>query len=335
MLSEIRKDPLSNDWVIIASERGGRPTDLKTETTKEEKGKFCPFCDSSEVSEPVKPHSICAATFAPDGKWMTRILPNKYPALMPEPILAQREMDDLYHCLTGVGGHEILVDSPKHDETLATMSKEQIEAIITNYQCRYSYWRKDPRITYLSVFKNHGKVAGASLHHPHSQLVATPLIPPRLTTELNESKEYFKLNNECLMCKILKTELENKHRLIFENNSVAAFCSFAPRFPFESLIVPKRHSASLEEITKEEISDLAEAMSVIFKKLDKLLNDPPFNYLIHVAPLRTPGLLYYHWHIEVILRLSQPAGFEWGSGVYINSVPPEDAALELNKVKIR
>jgi UDPglucose--hexose-1-phosphate uridylyltransferase len=332
-MSQIRKDPLSNTWVIIAPERSARPSTLVVQP-EVEKNRFCPFCESDEIKRPVPPFSICAAEFDKEGRWKTRILPNKYPALTPEPLLRQKELDGIYHMLEGVGGHEILVESPIHEETMATMSVEQIQAVLRNYQCKYGYWRKDPRISYVSVFKNHGKRAGASLRHPHSQLIATPLVPPRIAIELDESKEYYEMSNKCLLCETIKIEAKVKKRLIIENDTMIAYMPFAPRFPFETLIAPKRHNASYEEISQQEIKDLASIMSILFKKYDKLLHDPPYNYIIHTAPLRTPGLLYSHWHMEIILRLSQPAGFEWGSGVYINSVAPEEAAKDMKKVKV-
>lgn len=333
-MSEIRKDPLSNTWVIIAPERSARPRTLAAKPD-EEKSKFCPFCESDEIKKPVEKFAICAAEFDKKGHWLTRILPNKFPALTPEPLLCQKEIDGVYHLLEGVGGHEILVESPVHEETLATMPLKQIEAILRNYQCKYGYWRNDPRISYLSIFKNHGKQAGASLKHPHSQLVATPLVPPRVASELEEAKEYYELNNRCIICDTVEIEKKSKKRIVAENDNFVAYMPFAPRFPYETLIVPKRHSATYEEIKKGEVEGLAKMISNLFKRYDKLLFDPPFNYILHVAPLRTPGLLYFHWHIEVILRLSQPAGFEWGSGVYINSVAPEEAAKQLNKIKVK
>lgn len=332
-MSQIRKDPLSNTWVIIAPERSARPDTLVMKPEIEQK-KFCPFCESDEIKQPIPPYAICAGEFDQEGRWLTRILPNKFPALTPEPLLCQRELDGIYHLLEGVGGHEILVESPVHEDTLATMPVEQIQAILQNYQCRYGYWRTDPRVSYLSVFKNHGKSAGASLRHPHSQMIATPLVPPRVADELDESKEYYEMNNSCLLCDTIEIERKVKKRFVLENDTMIAYMPFAPRFPFETLIVPKRHCASYEQINKKEIEDLASMMSILFKKYNKLLVDPPFNYIIHSTPIRTPGLLYYHWHIEIILRLSQPAGFEWGSGVYINSVAPEEAAKDMKKTEV-
>lgn len=329
-MSDIRKDPFSNTWVIIAAERAARPHVEEKEA--EQDVEHCPFCENPEITAPIPPYATCAGEEDKDGNWITKIIPNKYPALTPDPQLEQEQIDGIYHNLTGVGGHDILIETPEHKYfSWSTMPVEQIQAALRNYRCRYSFWQNDPRIEYLSIFRNYGHVAGASLKHPHSQMVATPLVPPRIEQELEEMKRHYEQSNHCLMCHIIELELKSKTRLIMENGDFAAFTNFAPRFPYETLIAPKKHMDAFEEITDEQITNLAALLSELFKKFDKLLNDPPYNLILHVSPLRTSGLLYYHWHIEIIMRLSQPAGFEWGSGVYINSVAPEEAAKELIK----
>jgi len=331
-LSDIRKDPLSDTWVIIAPKRAARPH--LEETEKEEELKFCPFCDSDEIKAPIPADDNCAAQYDKEGNWLTRVLTNKYPALTRDVELKQNDINGIYHNLTGVGGHEILVETPLHDYFgWSDMPIEQLKAIFRNYRCRYAHWRADHRIAYLSVFRNYGKVAGASIKHPHSQMVATPLIPPRVKSEIKEMKRHFEQSNHCLMCHIIELEQKTDERLILENEDFIAFSTFAPRFPYETLLVPKRHTDTFEDITEEEITSLADLVSKLFQKFDKLLNDPPFNLILHVSPLRSHGSPYYHWHMEIIFRLSQPAGFEWGSGVYINSVSPEEAARQLNKTK--
>lgn len=329
-MSDIRKDPFSNTWVIIAPGRAARPH--VEEKDKEEEVERCPFCESPEITAPIPHPANCTGQLDDKGNWITKVIPNKFPALTPDPELEQEQIDGIYHNLTGVGGHDILIETPEHKYfSWSSMPTEQIQAVLRNYRCLYSHWRKDPRIEYLSIFRNYGHVAGASLRHPHSQMVATPLVPPRIDQELQEMKRHYEQSNHCLMCHVIELELKSKERLILENEDFAAFANFAPRFPYETLVVPKKHADTFEDITDEQIANLASLLSELFKKFDKLLNDPPYNLILHVSPLRTHGLLYYHWHIEIIMRLSQPAGFEWGSGVYINSVAPEKAAKELSE----
>lgn len=338
-MSEIRKDPASHTWIVLATERGKRPSDFREapKTKKPAVASGCPFCGEGEMTVPPKEFSIWPGEIdKKTGKWLTRVLPNRFPALKASLELTQGQADTVYHFLSGVGGHDILVDSPKHNATLANMNLPQLRAVIRTYLKRYLFWKNDPRIVYALIFRNYGVAAGASLDHPHSQLIATPVIPPRIFEELREAREYYKANGECLFCRMIKAEYENERtRLVYENRSIIAFCPFAARFPYETWILPKAHRAVIEGMPVEEENDLAEALSQVFKRINALLNDPPYNYILHVAPLRTPGLLYYHWHIEVLPRLTRPAGFEFGGGIFINTVSPEDAARDLRELKLK
>ncbi|MEW6189479.1 MAG: galactose-1-phosphate uridylyltransferase [Actinomycetota bacterium] len=335
-MSEIRKDPASHTWIILSTERGKRPSDFRErEVGPPSALRPCPFCRGEEMAPPEEVHAIWPGEIDKRTKgWKTRVLPNKYPALRPSISLSQAEADTIYHLLSGVGAHEVIVESPNHEDTLVTMPPGQIEAIIRTYCQRYKFWRRDPRVTFVLIFKNYGLAAGASLEHPHSQLVATPIIPPRIFEELEEAKNYYLRNKECIYCRMIKAEAEAKvSRKVLENDTMFALCPFASRFPCELHILPKKHTAALEEITQKEVSDLAKMISEVFRRMSKVLNDPPYNFMIHVAPLRTPGLLFYHWHIEIIPRLTMPAGFEWGTGIYINIISPEDAAKALREAK--
>ncbi len=331
-MPDIRKDALSNTWVIIAPERASRPQ-AKKKKKADPPMPHCPFCEGEDAKSEIVPYATCAATFDEQGNWVTRILNNKFPALKTSEQYKEQDFEHIYHQMTGVGGHEILIESPEHKHfKWATMPKKQLITVFKNYQCRYAYWRKDSRIAYLSIFRNHGKIAGASVKHPHSQMIATPLVPPRVETEMKEMKKHKQKTNKCLMCHMIKFEKKARERIIMENDDFVAFSNFAPRFPYETLVVPKKHRDTFEDISEKEMASLAEFMSTLMAKFDKLLDDPPFNLIFHVSPIRMRGIDFFHWHIEIIFRLSQPAGFEWGSGIYINSVPPEKAAEELRKV---
>jgi UDPglucose--hexose-1-phosphate uridylyltransferase len=328
-VSEIRKDPLSHTWVIIATERQKRPSDLLAPPDETYHQKSCPLCQ--EAQEPPPPGETRPGKVDPKtGKWLTRVLPNKYPALTPNQSIEQDEVSPLGHYLTGVGGHEIILDTLEHEATLATMDKKQLEAVLQTYQDRFFEWKKDPRLAYVLIFRNYRQAAGASLSHPHSQVIATPIIPPRLFEELREAKEYYKIYSHCLLCEIIKEE-SSSIRMVYENKNILIFTPYASRFPFEVYFIPKKHQASFEEADEATLTDLADAFDLFFSAFSKLLHDPPFNYMLHVSPLRTPGLLYYHWHIELIPRLARPAGFEFGSGIFINPISPENAAQALRE----
>lgn len=328
-MSEIRKDPLSHTWVIISSERQGRPSDLAAPPEEKSRQKSCPLCQ--EAQEPPQAGDTWPGKIDPKtGKWLTRVLPNKYPALTPDKSIEQGEVSPLGHYLTGVGRHELILDTLEHEATLASMNKKQLEAMLQTYQNRFFEWKKDPRLAYVLIFRNYRQAAGASLSHPHSQVIATPIIPPRLFEELREAKEYYKIYGQCLLCEIIKEEVKSP-RKVYENNNILIFAPYASRFPFEVYFIPKKHQATFEETDEVTLANLAEAFDIFFPGFSKLFQDPPFNYMLHVSPLRTPGLLYYHWHIELIPRLAHPAGFEYGSGIFINPIPPEKAAHSLRE----
>lgn len=321
--------------MVLASERGKRPSDFKGTASEKKPDQAeldrCPLCYGHEDMAPPAVFEMWPA----GGRnkkvtWITRVVENKYPALRPGELLAQEDVDQFFHYLTGVGGHEVIVDSPKHAHTLFNMPHAQLMALVKTYVQRYRFWRNDKRMAYTLVFKNYGAAAGASLSHPHSQLVAIPIIPPRVAEELDEAKEYYSRENECLYCRMVATELKSRpSRMVYEDETMAAFAPYASRFPFELRIVPKRHMSAFEEMKDPEIEGLAAALETTAKSMGKVLARPPYNLMIHVAPVRTPGLLYYHWHIEIIPRLALPAGFEWGSGIYINTMAPEEVAKAL------
>lgn len=336
-MSEIRKDPTSRTWVVIAPGRARRPDEFDEARALEQARRHirsdCPLCFGNEAMTPPAVFEMWPPGAADEeARWHTRVVGNKYPALAPSEELAHFDTDGFYVGLTGVGAHEVIVDTPWHGENLATMPQESIRHLVRTYAERYRFWRNDRRIAYILVFRNWGEAAGASLAHSHSQLVATPIMPPRVSEELEEAKRYFRHKRQCLYCRMLEVELAaSPSRVIHENEHFLAQTAYAARFPYEIWLTPKRHAAALDQLSDEESGDLADALGVAVRKLYRLLGDPPFNYMIHAAPLRTPGLLYYHWHVEIIPRISRTAGFEWGSGIYINTVSPEEAAEQLRE----
>jgi len=329
-MPELRKDPVTGRWVIIATERIRRPSDYLVESSPP-RGGTCPFCPGNEAETPPEIEAFGEEGRAPNGPgWWLRVVPNKYPALRVEGDL-HRTGKGIYDLMNGVGAHEIIVETPVHDQELADLSDSSIEKVIWAYRDRMMDLKKDARLLYALVFKNHGDAAGASLEHPHSQIIATPIIPKRVQEELKGARQYYDYRERCIFCDMLQQELRERERLIFENASCVAVAPFASRFPFETWIMPKVHQADFLQIGKQSAIDLARAMKEVLVRLKRTLNDPPYNYMLHTMPLQENDPDAYHWHIEIIPKLTKVAGFEWGSGFYINPTPPEEAAAALRE----
>jgi UDPglucose--hexose-1-phosphate uridylyltransferase len=265
--------------------------------------------------------------------WTLRAVPNKFPALMIEGDLDRRG-EGLYDLMNGVGAHEVIIETPKHELNMGTLSQKQFEDVLWAYRDRILDLSKDKRFRYIVIFKNQGPEAGATMEHTHSQLIALPIVPRNVADELNGALEHYKNKERCIYCDIVRQEIEDKVRVVSENESFAVISPFAPRFPFETWILPKRHSSYFEHATKQEYVDLARSLRETLIRLNRSLNDPPFNYLIHSMPFREPDNGHYHWHIELMPKLTQVAGFEWGTGFYINPVPPEEATVILQEIAL-
>jgi UDPglucose--hexose-1-phosphate uridylyltransferase len=329
-MPELRKDPVTGRWVIIATERVRRPSDYLVESSPP-RGGVCPFCPGNEAETPPEIEAFGEEGRSPNSPgWWLRVVPNKFPALRVEGDL-RRTGKGIYDLMNGVGAHEVIVETPVHDQELADLSDSSIEKVIWAYRDRMMDLKKDNRLLYALVFKNHGDAAGASLEHPHSQIIATPIIPKRVQEELKGARQYYDYRERCIFCDMLQQELKERERLIFENASFAAVAPFASRFPFETWIMPKAHQADFLHIGKQAAIDLARVMKEVLVRLKRVLNDPPYNYMLHTLPLQETDQDAYHWHIEIIPKLTKVAGFEWGSGFYINPTPPEEAATALRE----
>jgi len=329
-MPELRKDPVVGRWVIISTERGQRPSDFRIEPVRAVGGN-CVFCPGNEAKTPPEILAIRTADSAPNGPgWALRVVPNKFPALRIEGEL-EPSGEGLYDRMNGVGAHEVVIESPDHRATLATLPADTVADVLLAYRDRVVDLKKDPRFEYILVFKNHGAAAGASLEHPHSQLIATPIIPIMVSEELNGSSQYYRMKERCVWCDILHQERRSQRRMIVEANGFVAFAPFAPRFPFETWIVPTHHRSAFEETGVEELRGLAEVLGEFLRRMDRVLQHPPFNFMLHTAPLREGPLEHFHWHLEIIPKFTNVAGYEWGSGFFINPVPPEDAAAALRE----
>ncbi|OGC25121.1 galactose-1-phosphate uridylyltransferase [candidate division WOR-1 bacterium RIFOXYB2_FULL_42_35] len=345
-MPELRKDPISERWVVIATERGKRPTDFSSVPVSEEsKGsKGCPFDEGNEAKTPPEIAAWREADTSPNTPgWDVRVVNNLFPALVNQGEVNRTGMG-VYDMMSGIGAHEVIIETPQHDLCIPDMPDEQVEKILWAYKQRILEISKDQRFRYVLVFKNYGKTAGASLAHPHSQLIATPITPRYVKLELSNSRAYFLEKERCIFCDIIRQELGSGERIVYENEYFVAFTPFASRFPFEVWLLPRRHEHGFEIMPDQERILLARCLKDILKRLKIALNDPPFNYVLHTCPNQVAragkpaywGTIQYdfHWHIEIIPRLTKMAGFEWGSGLYINPTSPEQAAKFLREVKV-
>ena len=326
-ISEIRKDYIDDKWIVISAERAKRPHQWKEKSSGAPVKRTCPFCYGNEHMTPPEVLAYRQGDGPPNSSgWDVRCIPNKFPVLKREGEI-NRRTEQIFSYMNGFGAHEIVIETPNHDKTIATLRHTQVERIIKAYQDRYNVLCKDDKIKYTLIFKNHGLEAGASIEHPHSQIIATPIIPKRIIEETRNARVHYEATGgSCIYDDVLDNELEQKGRIIVSNSEFAAFCPFASSFPFEVWIIPRRHLPFFGGISGKERKALAKVLKFILERIYKILDNPPYNYIIHTAPCDGKDYRSYHWHIEIIPRLTRIAGFEWGTGFYINPLPPEDAA---------
>jgi len=253
------------------------------------------------------------------------VFPNRYPALKIEGDL-DRTGDGLYDRMNGVGAHEVIVETPDHRRALADLSVEEMAQVLGAFRDRILDLKRDQRFRYVMIFKNHRAAAGASLPHAHSQLIALPTVPKNVVDEMEGSLAYFRYKERCIFCDIVHQEIADKKRVVHDGEGFLVAEPYAPKFPFETWIFPKRHRAAFESCTRDELSALAAGLRIALRKLRRALDDPPYNFILHTAPFPDGESPFYHWHLEIMPKLTEVAGFEWGSGFYINPTPPEEAA---------
>jgi UDPglucose--hexose-1-phosphate uridylyltransferase len=332
-MPELRKDPIVGRWVIIATERAKRPNELCAEPRPVSRD-FCPFCEGHEDKTPPEIIAYRDRHTRPNSPgWHVRVVPNKFPALQIEGNLNKRG-DGIYDKMQGIGAHEVIIETPRHEVTMAKLSADEIREVLWAYRDRLVDLKKDQRMIYGMLFKNVGTSGGATLEHTHSQLIVTPIVPISVWEEMTGSLEFYNYRGRCIFCDMIQQELATESRIVLDTPNLTAFCPYASRFPFETWILPKSHSSHFENIQKVGVEELGTAMKTILMKLEMALDSPPYNYVVHTAPFDTQELPHYHWHVEIIPRLTQVAGFEWGTGFYINSVAPESAAAFLREADI-
>ena len=324
-MPELRREPVSGRWVIVATERAARPTDFET-NPQIIKSSFCPFCEGNEDKTP--PEILAYrdnGTMPNTDGWRVRVVPNKFPALQAEGEYLKCE-EGIYDMMNGIGAHEVIIESPRHIQSLTSLDNGNVEEVLLCYRDRLVDLKSDERFVYGLLFKNVGFSAGASLDHTHSQLIVTPIVPPLVANEIANARKFYQQRERCLFCDMIQQEIETDKRVIISTDNFVVFAPYASRFPFETWILPKKHESNFENLQGVEAKELAHVLKSVLTKLEATLDFPPYNYIIHSAPFNVTESEYFHWHIEIIPRLTNIAGFEWGTGFYINPTPPEEAA---------
>lgn len=329
-MPEIRKDPIVDRWVVIAPDRARRPIEVSDISDLPGSG-FDPFAEGNESWTPNEIFAVRRSESSADGPgWQVRVIPNKYPAVVSSGDI-QSLRDGFYQSMTGFGFHEVIIECP-HDETsLARLSVANIQDVLSAYHQRMITLKQDSRIAHALIFKNKGASAGASLRHSHSQLIATPLVPIAIQEQIGGANRYYQQHGRSVFEELIDRELEIGSRVVLNTDAYLAFCPYASRFPYETWIVPKRQHSHFETIDEQSLQKLAKSLKSVLQKIERGLNDPPYNYMIHTAPFHEAAMPHYCWHMEIFPRLTRVAGFEWGSGFYINPVPPEEAARVLRE----
>ena len=333
-MPELRKDPITGRWVIISTDRAKRPSDFVRQSVKIKGNGFCPFCYGNESKTP--PEILAyGRNGGPRNSpgWSVRVVPNKFPALGIEGDL-DREGEGMFDRMNGVGAHEVIIETPNHQNTPATLPVRAIEEVFWAYRDRVLDLKNDKRFRYVLIFKNHGEAAGASLEHSHSQLIALPIVPKRVLEEIEGARHYYREKERCIFCDVIHQEIETGARVIGENDRFITLAPYAPRFPFEMWLLPKQHGSSFENNQSPVYASLARALKDNLMRMDAVLDHPAYNFVLHTSPIGEESNEHYHWHFEIMPKLTKVAGFEWGTGFYICPTPPEEAAHFLRQADI-
>ena len=324
-MPELRKDPITDRWVIIATDRARRPTDFEREPVEFSTGRICPFCTGLETKTPPEVLAIREGSGSNQPGWSLRVVPNKFPVLGIEGEV-NRQGEGMFDKMDGLGAHEVIIETNVHTDNLANMPEKQVERVLWAFRERVLDLKKDKRLRYILLFKNYGTAAGATLDHPHSQLIALPVVPKRVQEELDGATKYFGFKERCVFCDLIRQEMKDQTRVVSETDRFVVIEPWASRFPFETWIMPRRHQSHFESIDQTDLQGLAFVLRSTLRKLDRVLERPAYNFVIHTAPVQEPGNDYFHWHIELMPKLTKLAGFEWGTGFYTNPTPPEESA---------
>lgn len=318
----------------MAKERAKRPNDFVRQQTKPEQPAFspsCPFCPGNEAMTQLETLSYCDQN---TGRWRVRAFSNRFPALTPEGSTKRREEENFFLGMDGVGAHEVIVETPLHNKPLALMTDSEVEDVLRAYHERYNALSQMPSVRLVILFKNHGPSAGTSMEHPHSQLVATPVVPRHIRIQYEVATRHYDNTGRCLYSDLVARELRVGKRTVTETKRFVVFHPFASHLPFETWIVPRIHRACFGNASAEDLVDLAHVLRITLLKIYRGLNNPDFNLAINTAPVGDENKNYYLWHLRIIPRLVETAGFEMGSGININTALPEETAPFIREVKV-
>ncbi|MBE0466277.1 MAG: galactose-1-phosphate uridylyltransferase [Candidatus Desulforudis sp.] len=332
-MPEWRKDPVVDRWVIIATERAKRPVDFRCPPDELHPGN-CPLCVGNEDKTPPEILAFREAE-SPANRpgWWVRVVPNKFPAVRADERYYSWR-DGVYEAMNGIGVHEVIVESTDHEPDLINQTDYQVEEVLWAWRARSLDLRADTRLKYIQIFKNKGRTGGASLEHTHSQLVGIPMVPVDVSQELAGFHEYRRNRGTCVFCDMVQQEIARQERVVMENDRFVCLSPYAARFPFEMWIVPKHHQPDFGQIGEEDVRELAPILRGALGKLDGTVCQPPYNMVLHTAPINVGGEIFYHWHFEILPRLTILAGYELGTGYFINPTPPELAAEALRETAV-
>ena len=328
-MSEFRYDPIKRTWVILSAERGHRPSHYLSDSQAVQEPKTCPFCVGNEVMTPPEVYSHRDAESAPDSPgWSVRVVPNKFPALSPD-LPLENFAECVHGHIPGFGVHEVVIETPVWNRQMADMDDEEIEEVLVVLRERMRFHSSDERLKTIILFKNHGKEAGASLVHSHTQIMALPIVPSNVATELQSFVQYMEKESRCLMCDILAREVKIETRVVLDESGYLVLAPFAAGSPFQLNILPRDHSHDLSLSDDDQLRRLAPVLGDTLRRLRSVLGEHPWNMVLHNAPSNLDDgrdVAAYHWFMEITPRVTNPAGFEMGSGFSINTVAPEECA---------
>ena len=329
-MPELRQDPTTKEWVIIARERAKRPDQFRdlspAADVERTRSPACPFCPGNEQLTPGEVFALRDAGGKGQFGWRVRVVPNKFAALAAMTEVSSNNAGAFFHSVAGYGHHEVIIESPKHNQILPLMSEQQFLEVLYTYRQRYNVLSTDPRVKLILLFRNHGKRAGTSLEHPHSQLVATPVIPFHIRQKYDVAIRHYDDTGHCLYCDLVQEEHATGARVVLETAQLLVVHPFASQVPFETWILPKQHNPCFARISSEQMVELAAVLRRVLRGLHDALGNPDFNLIVHTAPIEDEAEPYFLWHVEIRPRMTTQAGFELGTGICINTAVPEETA---------
>ncbi len=333
-MTEFRREPVVGQWVLVHTNDSLRPQDFKKEDQAPKSAEICQFCPGKEYFTPPEIEAIRDSQTQPNKNgWRVRVVANKFPALRIEGQLDPHQ-EGIYESSNGIGAHEVLIETPDHMKQLADLSVEETFNVIRKYHSRFLDLSKDKRFKYIVIFKNFGESAGASVEHAHSQIIALPMVPEYVLKEMEGTKEYFDQYKRCVFCDIIEQEYKDADRIVSENEDFVVFCPFVPRYAFECWIMPKKHSSDFASVSEQKQYSLAQILRETLFRLKTCLSNPSYNYYLHLAPVNDGHQQSFHWHIEIVPKLTNMTGFEWGTGFFVVKTDPKLAARYLRDVAV-